>query len=145
MWGGSFLMYSQGRNFLSCFTGSLWTGLEVSKCLSANWSNKIAPQHILDIGPSWKPKHVRDASFWCTFNDWTSHNVYWQVLGSYSEFYEHYFAIRRKNDPKTHIGLYWSILTWTILRDWSLTWNYMTWNTITNTDKYITSLGEWCS
>jgi hypothetical protein len=25
-------------------------------------------------------------SFWCTFKDWTSHNVYPQVLGSYYEF-----------------------------------------------------------
>ena len=50
-----------------------------------------------DIDPSWQPKYLRAWSFWCTFKDWTSHNVYTQVLGSYYEFYVHF--------PKQLLGI----------------------------------------
>ena len=50
-----------------------------------------------DIDPSWQPKYLRAWSFWCTFKDWTSLNVYTQVLGSYYEFYVHF--------PKNTLGI----------------------------------------
>ena len=137
MWRGSFLMYSQGE-LLSCFPGSLWAGLKVSKCLFANWGNKTAPNHILGYWPFLTTKtsesliflmHIQRLNFTQCLS--TGFCPLLRILRAF---------------PKTHIGQYWPSEHENFLRDCSfLTWNYTIWNSKTNIDKCITSLHKWCS
>jgi hypothetical protein len=137
MWGGSFLMYSQGE-LLSCIPGSLRAGLKVSNYFFANWSNKTAPKHILGYWPFLTTKisesliflmHIQRLNFTqCLYTG------FGQLLWILCAF------------PKKHIGHYWPSWNENNLRDCSfLTWNYMIWNSIINTDKFIISLDKWCS
>jgi hypothetical protein len=75
---GSFLMHSQGLNFVHHFPGSLWTFIKVSMCISFNRKTKIAPKAqfgtvSLPVNKNtWKIDH-----FWCTSNGWNSWHASW--------------------------------------------------------------------
>ena len=88
--------------------------IKVYVWFSANWNKKVALQ-ILTLHDS--QAHEKWQYFWCTSNDWTLHHDYWQLLTVITVFVGS-FAICRKNDPKTLIGLYWPFLRTKIPERW---------------------------
>jgi hypothetical protein len=133
-------------NFLCCFSGSLQAGHKVSKCFSANWSNKMAPKHIMGYWPFLITKTSESLIFLMHIQRLNFTQCLFTGFGQLLRILWTFLSFVAKNAPKTRIAFNRPFRHEKYLRYWSfLKWKKMTWNSIPKINKYTTILDRWCS